>query len=243
MALTERKLKPSKEEDKKPLYKMICFDMDGVLVDVSEYQESGNKVGVSTWHVVFDSLGILEEHRRLKERFKAGEFHSYMEWTDEACKILKAYGLTEEKLSEIIHRQPLMRGAKEAIAELRKRGYKTAVITGSFSVLVERVQRELKVDYAVAHCNLEFDEGGRLKGWKLLPCDYDGKVDAFLQMAKKAGVAPSECVYIGDEVNDIPIFRKVGLSIAFNCSKQEVMDAADTVVEGNDLQLILSSIS
>lgn len=239
---TERKPKPSEEEERALVYKMIFFDMDGVLIDVSNYQESGSKVGVSTWHVVFDSLGILDEHRRLKERFKAGEFSSYMEWTDEACKVLKKHGLTEAKFSEIINRQPLMRGAKEAIAELKKQGYKTAVITGSFSALAERVQRELGVDDAVASCNLEFDGEGRLEGWKLLPCDYEGKVDAFLQIAEKDGVVPSECVYIGDEVNDISIFRKVGLSIAFNCNKQEVKDVVDIIVVGNDLRLILGSI-
>ncbi|OGM12742.1 hypothetical protein A2V80_03795 [Candidatus Woesebacteria bacterium RBG_16_39_8b] len=74
-----------------------------------------------------------------------------------------------------------------------------------------------------------------------MPCDYEGKVDSFLQMAEKDEVKPSECVFVGDEVNDIPIFRKVGLSIAFNCSKQEVKDAADIVVDGNDLRLILRS--
>lgn len=238
----ETKLKPSEEGEKTPMYKIVFFDMDGVLVDVSNYQESGTKVGVSTWHAVFDSLGILDEHRRLKERFKAGEFSSYMEWTDEACRVLQAYGLTADKFSEIINRQPLMRGAKEAIAKLKKQGYKTAVITGGFSALAERAQRELGIDDAVAHCNLEFDEEGRLKCWRLLPCDYEGKVGALLQMAEKDGVAPSECVYIGDEVNDIPIFQKVGLSIAFNCNKQEVKDAANIVVGGNDLRLIAESI-
>lgn len=216
--------------------------MDGVLVDVSDYQESGNKVGVSTWHAVFDSLGILEEHQRLKERFKAGELPSYLEWTDEACKVLQTQGLTEGKFLQTINHRPLMRGAREAIAELKKRGYKTAVITGSFGALAERIQKELGIDNMAAHCNLEFDSKGRLKSWKLLPCDYEGKVDAFLQMAKKDGVNPSECVYVGDEVNDIPIFQKVGLSIAFNSSKQEVKSSADVVIDSNDLRLILKNI-
>ena len=221
---------------------MVFFDMDGVLVDVSNYQESGSKVGVSTWHAVFDSLGIIAEHQRLKEKFKAGEFPSYMEWTDEACNVLKAHGLTKGKLLRIINSQSLMVGAKETVAELKKCGLKTAVITGSFGTLAERVQRELGIDDAVAHCNLEFDGEGKLVGWRLLPCDYEGKVDAFLQMAEKDGVKASECVFVGDEVNDIPIFRKVGLSIAFNCNKQEVKNAAIKVVEGNDLRLILGNI-
>jgi phosphoserine phosphatase len=221
------------------MYKMVFFDMDGVLIDVSKYQESGSKVGVSTWHAVFDSLGIIDEHQRLKEKFKAGKFPSYMEWTDEACKVLRAHGLTKDKLLKIINSQSLMTGAKETVDVLKKRGYKTAVITGSFGALAERVQRELGIDDAVAHCNLAFDGEGRLKNWKLLPCDYEGKIEAFLQMAEKDGVEDSECVFVGDEVNDIPIFRKVGLSIAFNCNKQEVKDAATKVVNGNDLRLIL----
>jgi len=221
---------------------MVFFDMDGVLVDVSKYQEGGSKVGVSTWHSVFDGLGVIDEHQRLKEKFKAGKFPSYMEWTDEACKVLKTHGLTKDEFLKIINSQTLMVGAKETVAELKKRGYKTAVITGSFGALAKRVQRELGIDDAVAHCNLEFDGEGNLIDWKLLPCDYEGKVDAFLQMAEKDGVSPSECVFVGDEVNDIPIFRKVGLSIAFNCTKQEVKDAAAKVVDGNDLRLILGNI-
>ncbi len=221
---------------------MIFFDMDGVLIDVSDYQESGSKVGVSTWHAVFDSLGILNEHQRLKEMFKSGEFPSYMEWTDEACKVLKERGLTKKKFLETINDRPLMKGAKDTISELRKLGYKTAVITGSFSALAERVQRELVIDDTAAHCHLEFDGDGRLEGWNLLPCDYEGKVNAFLQMAEKDGVAESECVYVGDEVNDIPIFQKIGLSIAFNCNKQEVRNEADVIVGGNDLRSILKEL-
>lgn len=221
---------------------MIFFDMDGVLVDVSDYQESGNKVGVSTWHAVFDSLGMLEEHRRLKERFQAGELPSYLEWTDEACKVLQTQGLTEGKFLQTINHRPLMKGAREAVSELKKRGYKTVVITGSFGALAERIQKELGIDDIVAHCNLEFDSKGRLKSWKLLPCDYEGKVDAFLQMVEKDEVNPSDCVYVGDEVNDIPIFQKVGLSIAFNSNKQEVKDSADVVIDSNDLRLILKNI-
>jgi len=64
-----------------------------------------------------------------------------------------------------------------------------------------------------------------------------------LQISKKYGIDSSECVYVGDEVNDVPVFGKTGLSIAFNCSKQKVKDAADIVIDGNDLRLILPSIN
>lgn len=216
--------------------------MDGTLVNVGNYQESGSKVGVGMWHVVFDSLGRLDEHRRLMEKFKAGGFASYMEWTHEACMDLKTHGLTEKKLLEIINRQEFIKGAKETIEEFKKQGCRTAVITGSFSTLAERVQGAFGIDDITAHCNLEFDEEGKLESWKLLPCDYEGKTDALLQMSKKHGADPSECIYIGNDVNDTYAFQKSGLSIAFNSRKQEVKDAADIVVEGNDLRLIFAAI-
>lgn len=223
-------------------YKVIFFDMDGVLIDVSNFQESGEKVAVSTWHAVFDGLGIRGEHERLKEQFKAGAFPSYMEWTDTACQVLQSHGLTERQFTAFISNRPFMTGAVDAISELKERGYRTAVITGSFGALAKRVQDELGINEAVAHCNFTFDAEGKLKEWQLVPCDYDGKVDTFIQLTRQYGVEPTECIYVGDEVNDIPIFEKAGLAIAFNCRKKSVRDAADIVVDGKDLREILKVI-
>lgn len=219
--------------------KMIFFDMDGVLFDVSGYNESGDKVAISTWNAVFDGTGIYHEHERLKDIFIKGEFPSYMEWTDEACRVLQKNGLTKEKFMKIINERPLMSGAKEAINELKKRGYKTAVITGSFKALAEKAQKLLGLDYLIAHCELIFDENGDFKKWKLIPCDFEGKTKYFEKLADKLGLKPSECSYVGDEVNDIPIFQKAGLSIAFNCFKDEVKKAAKIVIDKKDLREIL----
>ena len=219
--------------------KLIFFDMDGVLIDVTGYNENGKKVAISTWNAVFDYAGIYHEHERLKELFIKGDFPSYMEWTDEACRVLQKHGLTKDKFIEIINSRPLMNGAEETLRELKKRGYKTAVITGSFKALAERVKELLGLDYIIAHCELIFDENGNLKEWKLIPCDFEGKVEYFNKLAKELGLNPSECAYIGDEVNDIPIFSKAGLSIAFNCRKEEVKKVANIVIDKKDLKEIL----
>ncbi len=47
--------------------------MDGVLFNVSKYNEFGEKVAVSIWNAVFDELGIYQEHERLKKLFISGE--------------------------------------------------------------------------------------------------------------------------------------------------------------------------
>jgi len=213
--------------------------MDGVLVDVVGYNENSKKVALSIWNAIFNHIGIYKEHERLKELFIKGEFPTYMEWTDEACRVLKRHGLTEDKFMELIDKRPLMNGAKETLQELKKRGYKTAVITGGFKALAERMQGLLGLDYIIAHCDLIFDEDKNLKEWQLIPCDFEGKVEYFNKQAKELNLNPSECAYIGDEVNDIHIFRKAGLSIAFNCLKEEVKKAAHVVIDKKDLREVL----
>jgi len=219
--------------------KMIFFDMDGVIFDITGYNESGKKVAISAWNAVFDQAGIYREHERLKEMFIKGEFPSYMEWTDEACRVLQKHGLTREKFIKIINSRPLMNGAEETFIELKKRGYKTAVITGSFKALAERAQGLLGIDYIIAHCDLVFNENGSLKQWFLIPCDFDEKMRYLNKLAKELNLNPSQCAFIGDEVNDIPIFKKVGLSIAFNCFKEEVKKAVNIVIDKKDLKEIL----
>jgi phosphoserine phosphatase len=219
--------------------KLVCFDMDGVLFDVEGYNESGKKVAISTWNVVFDSIGIYHEHERLKEMFIKGYFSSYMEWTNEACKVLQKHGLTRAKFMEIINNRPLMKGAEEALKELKKRGYKTAVITGSFEALARRAKNLLDLDYTISHCKLIFDEYGNLKKWQLIDCDFEGKLRHLEKLAKRLNLDLPECAYIGDEINDIPIFRKVGLSIAFNCHKEEVKKAVNVTIDRKDLREVL----
>ena len=219
--------------------KLIFFDMDGVLFDVAGYNENGKKVAISTWNAVFDKIGIYHEHERLKEMFIKGIFSSYMEWTDEACKVLQKHGLTKEKFMKIINSRTLMDGAKETLSELKKKGYKTALITGSFRALADRAKELLGLDEIIAHCALFFDENGHLKEWKLIPCDFEGKVEYFNKLATKLNLSPQECACVGDEVNDIPIFKKAGLSIAFNCHKEKVKKVAQIVIDKKDLKEIL----
>jgi len=219
--------------------KMIFFDMDGVLFDITGYDEKGKKVAISSWNAVFDQIGIYSEHERLKSMFVKGDFPSYMEWTDEACRVLQKNGLKREKFMEIINKRPLMKGAKETLNELKKRGYKTAVITGSFEALALRAKELLGIDYAIGHCRLNFDKNGILESWELIPCDFDGKIDYFKKIAEKTKVKFQECAFVGDEVNDIPIFKEVGLSIAFNSTKEQVKKTANVKIDKKDLREIL----
>jgi phosphoserine phosphatase len=213
--------------------KLVFFDMDGVLFDSPGYEEN------STWAILFHDLGISYENEKLKEKFLKGIFSTYMEWSEEACKVLKQYGLTRGKFMETINKRPLMNGARETINELKRRGYKTGGITGSFEALALRAKEELDLDYAIGHCRLIFDDFGNLKDWVLLPCDFEDKKDFIMKIANDLNINCSECCYVGDGINDISIFREVGLSIAFNATKEEVRKSAKVAIDKKDLREIL----
>jgi 3-deoxy-D-manno-octulosonate 8-phosphate phosphatase KdsC-like HAD superfamily phosphatase len=73
----------------------------------------------------------------------------------------------------------------------------------------------------------------------LFPTDWKDKVKFMKYIADLHRAKLSECVYVGDDVNDVPVFGRVGLSIAFNASKQSVRNAAKVVIDKKDLRQIL----
>lgn len=226
-------------EQSKGKIKMVFFDADGALFDIKEYKEASREIAISSWAILFDQLGIYHEHKKLKEMFIQGHFSSNLEWTNEACKVLQQNKLTKEKFLKVINNRPLMKGAEETLRELKNRGYKTAIITGSFKSLAERAKTILNLDDAIAHCDLIFDESGNLKKWTIIDCDFEGKAGYFQKTAEKFGFFSSNCAHVGDEVNDISIFKKAGLGIAFNSFKEEVKKAAHIIIDKKDLREIL----
>lgn len=86
---------------------------------------------------------------------------------------------------------------------LRNEGIKTAIITSEDTKIVERRAAKLKIDFLY--------QGAR------------DKMPAFEELLAKAGVTPDEVAYVGDDLADIPVLQRVGLSI---CPQ----DAIDPVV-------------
>jgi 3-deoxy-D-manno-octulosonate 8-phosphate phosphatase (KDO 8-P phosphatase) len=80
------------------------------------------------------------------------------------------------------------------IKMLQKHGVIVAIITGRTSKVVEHRMANLGVTHV-----------------------YQGKLEklpAFEDMIGKLGVSPQETAYVGDDVVDLPVMRRVGLAIA-----------------------------
>ncbi|MBI3036623.1 HAD family phosphatase [Candidatus Woesearchaeota archaeon] len=225
---------------KHPKIKIVFFDMDGVLFDVG-YFEHREKVGASSWKLVAEAADTLEEEERLKERWINGELKHFIEWMDETVKLYRKHNLTREKFEKTLDSIPLMPGAREAVAEIKRKGYITAVITGSFHHLARRAKLELGIDYIVAACDLIFDKKGKLIDWIFFPCDYEGKVKFFEAIIAGLHLKREEAAMVCDGVNDIPIAKECGLPIAFN-ARQELKEHCDVIIGKKDLREILKHL-
>ena len=137
-----------------------------------------------------------------------------------------------------------MEGAIETLEELKRRGIKLAVISGSLNIMLEKFipNYEDYFDY-VFLSRIYFDENGQINKIEATEYDMDGKALALRKIAEREKIDLKECVFIGDYLNDMKIIQEAGLGIAFNCEHDELTKAADVVIEKKDLREILKYIS
>ncbi|MGE5488575.1 MAG: KdsC family phosphatase [bacterium] len=62
---------------------------------------------------------------------------------------------------------------------------------------------------------------------------YLEKVPVLEEILAKTGIAPEETAYVGDDLVDVVLFRRVGLSIAVGNARPEVKCAADYVTSAD----------
>jgi len=202
--------------------KIIIFDMDGVLVDIS-----------NSWQFVHKSFNV--NGRDNFRRFLDNEI-SYGEFMEADINL---WGRVKvDFLESILAEVPLMKGAKSTVKQLKNAGYKTAIISAGISILAERIQQELGIDYAFAN-RLIANGNGVLTGKGEEVVNPLKKAAVLRELAAKEHTAPRCCAVIGDSIFDVPMFKEAGFSIAFNTNDKRVKEAADIIIEEKNLEKVL----
>ncbi len=91
----------------------------------------------------------------------------------------------------------------------QKQGIKFAIITGRISKIVEIRAKELNI--------IDVYQG------------IDDKLTVFKKIKKKYDLTESEIAYIGDDVNDIPILKKVGFAVTVADGVNEAKKYSDYI--------------
>lgn len=97
----------------------------------------------------------------------------------------------------------------QGIELLHRAGLRTGIISGRTSSATERRARELQMTYIRQYAK--------------------DKSATFDEIIAQAALAAEECAYIGDDLSDIPIMRRVGLAVAVSDAVEETKRAAHYV--------------
>jgi phosphoserine phosphatase len=206
--------------------KLVVFDVDGTLT-----------YHTSIWWRLHEAFGTQDEGRVFFDKYFAGEI-TYKQWANLDASLWKGRPLS--RVMEIVRSTELVTGAKETIKSLKQTGISVAILSGGIDLLADDVAHRVGIDYVLTNKLRHSD--GVLTGEVDVHVEWGQKVSNIKQVADHFGVALRETAFVGDGLNDISVFRRVGLPIAFRPERQEVADAAQAVVRDEDLRGILEFI-
>jgi len=179
--------------------RLVCFDMDSTLIEAEVIDELAKAAGVGEQVVAITDAamrGELDFNQSFRRR----------------VALLK--GLDESVLQAIAERLPITEGAELLMLNLKRLGYKTAILSGGFNYFGRYLQRRLGIDYVYAN-DLDIVDGkvsGEVKGEIV---NGQRKAALLRALAEQEGLSLKQVVAVGDGANDLPMLSIAGLGIAF----------------------------
>ncbi len=203
-------------------HRLIVLDVDSTLIRDEVIE------------LIADEAGKRAEVEAITKRAMAGEL-DFEDSLHQRVALLE--GISTDVMDRVRDQVRLTPGARTFVRTLRRLGYRTAIVSGGFTVVTDHLARELGINHAYAN-QLEVHDGvltGRVTGRIV---DRKGKADLLCTIAELEGVPLSQVVAVGDGANDLDMLNAAGLGIAFN-AKPIVQNAADTAINVPYLDAIL----
>ena len=204
-------------------YKLVCFDLDDTLI---------REIHSVMLPCILN--GKEAEHAVIQAREAAGELN-YIEADYLRAALLT--GLAEREIGAHFLRvaRPL-RGIAETVRVLHEHGILCFIIT----VGPVQVARAAATAWGFDGCaGSEYEVAGGVFTGKILSYNKsEHKVVRLDELCHSRGIAPAECVAVGDGATDLPVFAHCGASIALNAS-EHVKRGATFAVDTDDLRDIL----
>ena len=202
---------------------LAIFDVEGVLYD-EEYLP-----------ILAEKLDKEEEIWEITKQGIQGKIN----WEEGLqTRVAALKGLDQKVCQEVADNLPIMTGAKEACRVLKAAGWKLMAVSGGFTLMMDRLQTELDLDYV--YCNDLIFKDGKLDGVKI-NVDSDKSKSAKIKIAEW-GEKKEDIICIVDGANDIKLFDICGLGIAYR-AQDLVKDLATTTLKEKDLSKILDIIN
>jgi phosphoserine phosphatase len=215
------------------LSNLAAFDMDGTLIQGRLVFELADRFDLSDKVRSIQSRRLLAGHEQTK-----------------AIAALFA-GLTTKDLESAIASISFTKNCEQTIAALKDRGYKTGIISDSYTIAAGFVADRLNLDFVMAN-KLQILNGkitGNVDmplGWDKIGCFCKISVCKRYHLEKSADqfcIPIENTLAVGDTKSDICMIQRAGVGIAFMPKDEEIKKASDKIVSEPDLLKVLNFVN
>lgn len=201
---------------------LIIFDVEGVLLNAEYLPVLAQKFGPQKEKEIWD---ITKQGIR-------GDIN----WEDGLCKRVNALrGIPYEDALSIGENLEIMPGAKVLCNALRNAGWKMIAVSGGFTIITDRLKKELLLDKIYSN-ELVFKDG---KLDEVIISVTSDKSKAVNEIIREWGIRKEDIVVVVDGANDLKLFEIAGFTVGF-CPVDVVKARADAIIEIRDLTLLLN---
>jgi len=202
---------------------LVIFDVEGVLFD-AEYLP-----------ILAEKINKEKEIWEITKKGIQGEIN-WEEGLKTRINLLK--GLDLAICQEVANSLPIMTGARETCRALKAAGWRLMAVSGGFSIMTDRLKKELDLDYI--YSNELLFKNGKLDGVKI-NVDSDKAKSARIKI-EEWGEKKENIVVAVDGANDVKLFDICGLGIAYR-AQDIVKDLATVTLEEKNLTKIIDIIN
>ena len=204
---------------------LCVLDVDGTLIEEEVIDLLGKEAGCE------------KEVAQLTAQAMRGEldFESSLK-----KRVSHLKGLSIDAFDKIYHELHLSKNAVQFIKTLKESQIEVGLVSGGFTIIVEKLAKEFGIPLFVAN-QLEISDG-HLTGNLIGPViSREVKEETLVSWANRLEV-PLECtIAIGDGANDLKMLKRAGLGIAF-CAKDIVKKEINLQVDDRDMMKVLDKI-
>ncbi len=149
--------------------------------------------------------------------------------TKKIAALLKGFSISQ--LIAIADSMMMVNDVVEIIAELKRRGYVTGIISDSFDFVANHIKNKINADFSLAN-ELEFSKSIATGEVKIPSFFFQNeksicrhklcKTNAMVEVMDKYGIALSNTIAVGDSINDLCMIKNSGIGVSF-CSNNELL--------------------
>lgn len=196
---------------------LVIFDVEGVLLNAEYLPVLAKLIGPEKENEIWDITnkgirGEIDWEEGLKQRVHALQ------------------GIEYNDAYEIAQNLEIMPGAKQLCSFLKKSGWKMVAVSGGFTIITDRLVKELELDKI--YSNKLIFKDNKLEGVDItVTSDKSLSVKSFID---ENGFTKDEVVVVVDGANDLKLFNLSSFTVGF-CPVDIVRKKASFVIDNKNL--------